>query len=237
MMRFGAGALPDHGFEPEMSDIFQEVDDEVRRDKAAEFWAKHQNWIYAGVAVIVIAAAGYRFYDYRRVQASQAAGAEYQRALDAVQGGKGADAIAILDGLSAQGPSGFRGLARLAAAGIMAKTDAAGAIGVYDGIAGDSSLGPLFQGAARVRAALLRLDVPAEAAKGEADLKAVAGGQGAFRRLAHLTLGALALARNDYDGAAAQYELVVSDPEASAPERRQAEQGLGLVASNKAGGK
>jgi hypothetical protein len=26
-----------------MSDIFQEVDEEVRRDKALEFWKKHQN--------------------------------------------------------------------------------------------------------------------------------------------------------------------------------------------------
>ena len=220
-----------------MSDIFQEVDEEVRRDKAAEFWAKHQNWIYAGVAVIVLAAAGYRFYDYQRTRASEAAGAEFQRALDAVQGGKGADAIAILDSLSAQGPSGYRGLARLTAAGIMAKSDVAGAIGIYDGVAADSSLGPLFQDAARIRAALLRLDLPAETSKGEADLKAVANGGGPFRRLANLTLGALALSENDYDGAAAQYELVISDPEASAVERRQAEHGLGLVASNKTSGK
>ena len=30
-----------------MTDIFQEVDDEVRRDKAAEFWKKYQNHIIA----------------------------------------------------------------------------------------------------------------------------------------------------------------------------------------------
>ena len=30
-----------------MSDIFQEVDEEVRRDKAAEFWKKYQNQILA----------------------------------------------------------------------------------------------------------------------------------------------------------------------------------------------
>jgi hypothetical protein len=220
-----------------MSDIFQEVDEEVRRDKAAEFWAKHQNWIYAGAAVIVLAAIGYRFYDYQRVHASEAGGAEFQRALDAVEDGKGADAIAILDSLSAQGPSGYRGLARLTGAGIMAKSDVAGAIGVYDAIAADSSVGPLFQDAARMRAALLRLDVPAEAGKGEADLKTAASGQGAFRRLAHLTLGALALSKSDYDGAAAQYELVIADPEASTAERRQAGQGLGLVASNKTAAK
>ena len=34
------------GSEPgRMSDIFQEVDEEVRRDKAAEFWTKYQNFM------------------------------------------------------------------------------------------------------------------------------------------------------------------------------------------------
>ena len=33
-----------------MSDIFQEVDEEVRRDKAAEFWKKYQNQILGQAA-------------------------------------------------------------------------------------------------------------------------------------------------------------------------------------------
>jgi len=37
-----------------MSDIFQEVDEEVRRDKALEFWKKHQNLIIAGAALIMV---------------------------------------------------------------------------------------------------------------------------------------------------------------------------------------
>jgi len=35
-----------------MTDIFQEVDEEVRRDKAAEFWKKYQNLIFAGAALV-----------------------------------------------------------------------------------------------------------------------------------------------------------------------------------------
>ena len=41
-----------------MSDIFQEVDEEVRRDKAAEFWKKYQNQILAAAVLIVLASAG-----------------------------------------------------------------------------------------------------------------------------------------------------------------------------------
>ena len=50
-----------------MSDIFQEVDEEVRRDKALEFWKKHQNLIIAGAALIVLATGGYRFYENRKL--------------------------------------------------------------------------------------------------------------------------------------------------------------------------
>jgi len=64
-----------------MGDIFQEVDEEVRRDKAAEFWKKYQNLIYAAAAVIVLATAGYRYYDYHQTQARQAAGEAFQQAL------------------------------------------------------------------------------------------------------------------------------------------------------------
>ena len=44
-----------------MSDIFQEVDEEVRRDKAVEFWTKYQNSFSPLALLIVLATAGYRF--------------------------------------------------------------------------------------------------------------------------------------------------------------------------------
>ena len=45
-----------------MTDIFQEVDEEVRRDKAAEFWKKYQNLILAGAVLI---GAMFVFYAWR----------------------------------------------------------------------------------------------------------------------------------------------------------------------------
>ena len=33
-----------------MSDIFREVDEDVRRDRAAEFWKKYQNYVIAFAA-------------------------------------------------------------------------------------------------------------------------------------------------------------------------------------------
>ena len=109
-----------------MSDIFQEVDEEVRRDKAAEFWKKYQNLILAGAAVIVLASAGFRYWQYEREKAAEAAGDQFQQALAALEGGKLDEAKAGFDKIAAQGPSGYRALAQMAAAGAEAAERSAG---------------------------------------------------------------------------------------------------------------
>jgi hypothetical protein len=216
-----------------MSDIFQEVDEEVRRDKAAEFWKKYQNLILAGAALIVLAAAGFRYWQYERERAAQTAGDQFQQALAALEGGKLDEAKAGLDKIAAQAPSGYRALAQMAAAGAKAQSDPQGAVGAFDAVAGDSAIDPLLRDAARLRAALSRVDLSGEEQKGEAALTSLSTDNGPFRRLARLALGALALERKDYDDAAKQFDLVLGDPEVSPDERQAASRWLGLIASNR----
>src|ERR1700731_4068827 len=120
-----------------MSDIFREVDEEVRRDKAAEFWKKYQIHLLAGAALIVLASAGWRYYEYSRLQAAQAAGAQFEQALDLDRAGDNAAATAGLAKIAAEAPGGYRVLARFAQAALQAKTDQAGAVGAYDALAED----------------------------------------------------------------------------------------------------
>src|SRR5277367_829127 len=214
-----------------MSDIFHEVDEEVRRDKAAEFWKKYQNLVLAGAALIVLAAAGFRYWQYERERAQQAAGDQFQQALAALEGGKFDEAKAGFDKIAAEAPSGYRALAQMAAAGAKAQSDPPGAA------AGDAAIDPLLRDAARLRAALLRVDIPGEEQKGAAALTSLSAADGPFRRLAELDLAALALARNDYDGAAKQLDLVLGDPEVSPDERQLASRWLGLVAANRTAAK
>ena len=216
-----------------MSDIFQEVDEEVRRDKAAEFWKKYQNLILAGAVLIVLASAGFRYWQYEREKAEQAAGDQFQQALAALEGGKLDEAKAGFDTIAAQGPSGYRALAQMAAAGAKAQGDPQGAIGAFDAVAGDAAIDPLLRDAARLRAALLRVDMSGEQQKGEAALTSLSTDNGPYRRIARLALGALALERKDYDDAAKQFDLVLGDPEVSPDERQAASRWLGLVASNR----
>jgi hypothetical protein len=216
-----------------MSDIFKEVDEEVRRDSAAEFWKKYQNVILAAAVLIVLASAGFRYWQYESQRATEAAGDQFQQALTALEGGKYDEAKAGLDKIAAQGPSGYRALAQMTAAGAEASKDPQGAIGAFDAVAGDAAIDPLMRDTARLRAALLRVDTPAEQQKGEAALTTLSTAGAPYRRVAALTLGALALERKDYDDASKQFDIVLGDPEASAEERQAAGRWLGLIASNR----
>ncbi len=216
-----------------MSDIFQEVDEEVRRDKAAEFWKKYQNQIIAGAVLIVLATAGFRYWRYERQQAAQAAGDRFQQAIGALETGKLDQAKGELAAIAANSPGGYGILAQMTEAGAKAKSDPRGATAAFDAVAGDASVDPLFREAARLRAALIRLDNPSDEQRGAAELTSLARDDGQFRRLARLNLGALALSRDEYDEAAKQFDLVLSDPEVLPGERELAERWLGLVASNK----
>jgi hypothetical protein len=215
-----------------MSDIFREVDEDVRRDQAAEFWKKYQTYIIAVVVLVLLGTGAWRFYDWRRTEAAQAAGARFESALDAVRANKSGEAEMAFDKLAADAPAGYAILARLSSAGELAKSDPNRAIAAYDALSDDASLGPLFREAARLRAAFLRMD-NGQADKAKTALEALAAPKGAFRNTARQALGAAALAANDFDRAGHWLDLIAADPEAPQNARQTAEVMLGLVRSGK----
>jgi hypothetical protein len=215
-----------------MSDIFREVDEDVRRDKAEEFWRKYQNYFLAAAILVVIATAGWRYWDSQRLQSAQAAGARFDAALELERSGKDAEAAAAFGKLAADAPGGYRLLSRFAEAGVLAKSDPAKAIAAYDALADDASAGALFQESARLRAALLRLDA-GQTDKAKAALEGLAAPGGAYRATAQEMLGAVALGAQDWAGAGKWLDLAVSDPDAPRGVREAAEQLLGLVGSEK----
>ncbi len=100
-----------------MTDIFQEVDEEVRRDKAAEFWRKYQNYIIGAALLVVLASAGFRYWQYEKEKAAQAAGDQLQAAIAAFDAGKPNEAFGGLAKLAAEAPGGYRILAQMTEAG------------------------------------------------------------------------------------------------------------------------
>ena len=215
-----------------MADIFREVDEDVRRDKALEAFKKYQPWL-AGLAIAIVAAtAGYRTYDHYRVQAAETAGAQYEAALKLARDGKTSEAEAALSLIGSTGPAGYSGLAQLRRAAEVANHDTPAGVAAYDLLAGNAALGPQWQGIARLRAAMLRVD--------DADLKEMtarlepltAQGQ-ALRHTAREMLAISALKQDDLDAAGKWLDQIVADPQSPESTRRRASELQGLVQGGK----
>jgi hypothetical protein len=215
-----------------MSDIFREVDEEVRRDQAARIWGRYQN-LFIGLAVLVIAAtAGWRFYDHYRTKQAEEAGAKYQAALALAREGKAAEAEGALERIAKGGPKGYALLARLREAAELSGSDPAAAVKAYDAIAADGTIDPLFQNLARLRAALLRLD-EADGKEIEGRLGPMTANDNPFRFSAREALALAALKHDDFDAAGRQLDTIVVDPQAPGAMRQRAEALLAVVRASK----
>ena len=130
-----------------MADIFQEVEEDLRRDRYERLAKKYGGYVIAALVAIVAATAGYVLWKNWHQARQQAATLQLAEAVD-LAGPAGSDAAGIpaLDTVATRGPSGPAGLARLYEAGVKARTgDSAGAIAIYDALATDGSLPVLYR--------------------------------------------------------------------------------------------
>jgi hypothetical protein len=149
-----------------VADIFQEVQEDLRRDKALAFWKKYQNYIFGAVLLVVAATAGvsgWRSYSQHRMET---AGTAYLSAMQTFTHDPKA-AAAQFDTLAA-GSSGFAILARFQQANVALKAgDKAKAEQIFSAISADGSVDKAMRDMATVLAAMTLLDLgkPADAAK------------------------------------------------------------------------
>jgi hypothetical protein len=137
-----------------VADIFQEVDEELRRENYAKLWQRYGKYVIALAVVIVLATAGvWRWKEYR-LHLRQEEGARYATALDLARQGKDKDAADAFAEVAKQAGGGHRVLARLQEGALKARAgDTAGAMTAYDGLAGDASADPIYRDVARLLAA------------------------------------------------------------------------------------
>ena len=219
-------------FRATMADIFREIDEELRRDKAAKVWERYQKPIIALAILIVIAAAGWRFYDYNRTKQAQEAGARYESALQLARDGKSAESEAAFGEIAKSGPAGYALLARFRAAGESATRDPDGAAKIFDAIAADNSVDATMRDVARLRAAILRVD-KADPGELQRRLEPLAQAGQPFRASARELLAVAALKRNDLEAAGKWLDMIVVDAQTPGEIRQRAEALLGLVGSGK----
>ena len=141
-----------------MSDIFQEVDEEVRREKLQQLWERHSNLIVALALLVVLAVGGWRGYEWWEGKKAAESGTAFEAAISLAEAGKQAEAQAAFAKIAQDGSSGYRILARFREAAELAKTDPAAAVNAYGALAADSSLGRTLQDLAAVRGGLILVD-------------------------------------------------------------------------------
>lgn len=209
--------------------FLREVEEAVRQERYRALWDKYGVYVLALAVVVVAAVAAHTAWTYWQERQAKQAGNKFTQALMLQDGADQAKADDMLASLAAEGPQGYRVLARfqLAAAEAKAgKTDEA--VKAYDALGTDANVDSILQGLATVQAATLRLD-RADYAEMEHRLKGLIDSNSAWRFSARELLGLSAYRLNNTSEAEKQFTALLSDPGTPPNLRERAEMMLALV--------
>jgi hypothetical protein len=205
-----------------VSELFDEVDEDVRRDQLKKLWDQYSIYIVAGALLIIASVGGWRGYQYLEAKKAAEAGAAFDKASELSEQNKHAEAESAFIDLAAKAPSGYRMLARLRAAAEAATRDPQAAVKLYDDISADRSIGAPEQDLARVRAAALLLET-ASYPNMLARLEPVTAPGATFRHTARELLALSAWRANDAAAARQWLDVIANDGETPPSLRSRAE--------------
>jgi hypothetical protein len=209
--------------------FLREVDEAVRQDQYKKLWDNYGVYALAGLLLIVAAVAAYKGWSYWQERQAQEAGAKFSEALTLEGGTDDAKAHDLLASLAAQGPEGYRVLARFQLAAAEAKAgDLDKAVADYDALASDAGADQILQGHAALQAAALRLD-KADYAEMDRRLKGLIDSNGAWRFSARELLGLSAYRLNDMREAERQFSALIGDEDTPPNLRERADMMLALI--------
>jgi len=205
-----------------VSELFDEVDEDVRRDQLKKLWEQYSIYIVAAALLLVAAVGGWRGYQYLEAKKAAQAGAAFDKAIELSEQNKPAEAEAAFNSLAATAPSGYRMLARLRTAAEVAERDPQAAVKLYDDISTDRSIGALEQELARIRAAGLLVDTATYPTMLQR-LEPSTVPQATFRHTARELLALSAWHANDTTAARKWLDLIANDAETPPGLRSRAE--------------
>jgi hypothetical protein len=205
-----------------VSELFDEVDEDVRRDQLKRIWDQYSIYIVAGAFLIIAAVGGWRGYAYLEAKKAAEAGAAFDKASELSEQNKHTEAEAAFADLAAKAPSGYRVLARLRVAAEAASRDPQAAAKLYDDIAADRSVGAPEQDLARVRAAALLLETSTYPNMLQR-LEPATAPTATFRHTARELLALSAWRANDTAAARQWLDVIANDGETPASLRSRAE--------------
>jgi hypothetical protein len=193
-----------------VSDIFREIDEELRRDNLLKLWTRYR-WHIIGVVVLALLIAG-AIVAWRDHQVSErrAEATRYAGALALARSGKEADATKLFGAL-AQSGGGYGVLAAFEQAELKARAgDRKGAITAYDSLAKSPDLSPEFRDLAVLLSVMRGL--PDEEPKTAIErLQPLTAKDNPWRASALELIAAAKLKANDREGARDIYKQLADD--------------------------
>ncbi len=212
-----------------MSDNFlREIDEEVRRDKAADLWKKHGNLVIVLLVLLVAGVGAWRFWQFRQEQAAQAVSARLESALKASRESRAEDAEKLLGELTKDGGTGYGLIARFRAAAEAARREPADGAIAFDALAADATIDQTFRDLARLRSGTLKVDT-APYSEIKLLLEPLATATGTWRHTARELLGVSALKAQNIDDAGRWFDQIAVDRDAPQALRQRADLYLALV--------
>ncbi len=215
-----------------MADIFREIDEELRQERAEKLWRRYGKYVIGGAVAVVLAIAAYTGWQEYRTDRQLEAGAKFAVAKALAEEGKTGDAEALFVALGAESGTTYGVLARFHAAALRASSgDPAGAAEAFRALAADGALDRPMRDLATLLAAQNALDAPgADMQRIASDLAPLTGQDGAWRHLALETLALAELNTGNGDRAKTHLQRIVDDAQAPANVRLRATQMLRMVA-------
>jgi hypothetical protein len=216
-----------------VSDIFHEVDEEVRREQLKKLWQRYGNYMVAACILVVAGVGAWRGYEWWVTKKAAESGAAFEQAVTLAEAGKAQDAEAAFPKLANDGTAGYRVLSRLREAAELSHTDPKAAVKAYEELAADRGAGQVIQDIAAVRTGFLQVDTSSYADM-RARLEPLTAADRPFRYSARELLALSAWKNGDMAAARQWADMIIADPQTPAGARSRAEMLSELIA---AGGK
>ncbi|HEY0834073.1 MAG TPA: tetratricopeptide repeat protein [Azospirillum sp.] len=205
-----------------MSDIFQEVDEDLRRDRMERLFKRYGGVFVAIAVLLVVGTAGFNLWRNWQQSQREAATAALVGAVTQAQAApdKGVEALAAFAAQTSQ--PDLKALARLDAAAVTAGTgDKAAAVAMYDAVAGDPAVTIVYRDLA------ILLSVMHQMEKGEpgalmARLQPLMADTSPWRFSAREMTAVLAARAGDKDRARTLFQQLADDSLAPAGVRSRA---------------
>lgn len=206
--------LPTDPQEAAVSDIFREVDEELRQERYARLWKKYGRYVIALAVLLVFVVAGHEGWQWYRNSVRISDSDRFVEAMRQAAQGQEQDALGSFESLAADSSTGYEVLARFRAASLrLSGGDEAGAISAYEEIARDDGIDEIYRELATLLIALNSLD-SAEPAELRQRLQPLVGPGAPWRHTAREALAAVALRQGEQEEALRLYRELSDDAEA-----------------------